>query len=303
MKPDISTNIAGIAFKNPVLVASGTFGYGDEISDLVDVSRIGGIITKTITLEARQGNPPPRIAEVTGGILNAIGLQNIGVERFIQEKLPVLKNIKTALIVSIAGETESEYIEVAAKLNACGQTCISAIELNLSCPNLRKRVICADKELVASIIQGVKKVISIPVIAKLSPNVEDIAETARLAKEAGADALTVANTFTGMAIDLKTWKPKLANITGGMSGPAIKPLALRCVWEVCRKVNIPVIACGGIMTADDAVEFMLAGARAVTVGTANFTDPEVPVKIADGISKYLKERKLNSLSDVIGMMK
>ncbi|MFH1368538.1 MAG: dihydroorotate dehydrogenase [Elusimicrobiota bacterium] len=301
MKVNLHTQIAGINFSNPVLVASGTFGYGDETADLVDVSKIGGIITKTVTLEPRQGNPPPRIAEVTGGMLNAIGLQNVGLEKFISEKLPGLRKMKTKLIVSVAGETESEYIEIIKRLSS--ESGIAAFELNLSCPNLRKRIICADKKLVEDILRGVKNASKLPVIAKLSPNVEDIAETARAAKISGADALTVANTFTGMAIDVKTWKPKLANITGGMSGPAIKPMALRCVWEVCRNVDIPVIACGGIATAEDAVEFILAGARAVTVGTANFADPQSPVKIAAGIGEYLKKRKLESLSDIIGMMR
>lgn len=301
MKINLETSIAGIRLKNPVLVASGTFGYGDDITDLVDVSKLGGIITKTITLKPKKGNPPPRIAEVAGGILNAIGLQNIGLEKFLSEKLPALRKLKTAVIVSIAGETENEYIELAAALNK--EQGIAGIELNLSCPNLQKKLICRDRELVAGITREVKSRADIPVIAKLSPQLEDVAETARIAKEHGADAVMVGNTFAGMSIDINTWKPRLANVTGGMSGPAIKPLALKCVWDVCRTVDIPVIACGGISTAEDAVEFFLTGARAVTVGTANFIDPEAGVRIAEGLERYLKDRKLGSLSEIIGMMR
>lgn len=301
MKIDLSVNVGGLELKNPVLTASGTFGYGDESADLVPVKKLGGIVTKTITLRPKPGNPPPRLAEVKGGILNAIGLQNMGADRFVSERLPALSRLGTKVIVSVAGETAEDYAGAAARL--AGKAGVDAVELNLSCPNLKKRLVCFDTALVADIISRVKKAVPVPVFAKLSPHIEDIAATAELCREAGADAVTLVNTFTGMAVDCKTWRPKLANVTGGMSGPAIKPLALRCVWEVCGKVRIPVIACGGIATAEDAVEFLLAGASAVTVGTANFTDIMSPVKIVRGLEKYLKGRKLSSVNEIIGKIK
>ena len=301
MEINSSTHIGPIDLRNPVLVASGTFGYGDEISDIVQADKLGGIITKTITLHPKQGNPPPRIAEVTGGLLNSIGLQNIGAEAFVREKLPALRQLDTRIIVSIAGETAEEY-EAAAKIIS-KEKGVSAFELNLSCPNLKKQIVCFDEMLVADIIRKVKAASELPVIAKLSPHVTDIARTAALCKSSGADAVSLVNTFTGMAVDIRTWKPKIANVTGGLSGPAVKPLALRCVYEVFRRVDIPILGCGGIMTAGDAVEFFLAGASAVCIGTANFTDPLAPVKIAKGIVDYMKSMKLSSLEQLIGKIK
>jgi dihydroorotate dehydrogenase (NAD+) catalytic subunit len=301
VKVDIRTTIAGIRFGNPVIAASGTFGYGDEIADMVPLKKLGGIITKTITLKARPGNPPPRLAEVRGGMLNTIGLQNVGVDRFLKEKWCALRNLPVPVIVSIAGETADEYVGVARRLQRAGG--VQAVELNLSCPNLQKRIVCQDEALVGEIIRGVKKAIRCPVIAKLSPQVADIAALARHAERAGADALSLVNTFPGMAVNIRTWRPMLAVVSGGMSGPAIKPLALKCVWDVCRAVNIPVIGGGGIMDGNDAVEFLLAGASVLSIGTANFVDPLAPVTIAREIEAYLRARKLHTLSDVIGKMK
>jgi dihydroorotate dehydrogenase (NAD+) catalytic subunit len=300
MKIDTSITIAGIRFPNPVLTASGTFGYGDEIGDLVPLKELGGIITKTVTLRPRAGNPPPRLAEVRGGMLNTIGLQNVGVERFLNEKWPALRRLPVPVVISIAGETAEEYIAVADCLRRSGAC---AVELNLSCPNLQKKIVCQDRRLVESIIKGVKKTVPFPVIAKLSPQVADIAVLGRSAEKAGADALSLVNTFPGMAINIRTWRPKLAVVTGGMSGPGIKPLALKCVWETCRSVGIPVIGGGGIMEWSDAVEFLLAGAAAVSVGTASFADPLAPVAVARGIRAYLEEHKLRALSEIIGKLK
>lgn len=301
MKPDLSVNIASIKLKNPVLVASGTFGYGDEIRDLVDVSKFGAIITKTITLKPKQGNPPPRLAEVTAGILNTIGLQNVGLEKFVVEKLPHLLKFDVPVIVSIAGETSEEYVRIAAELN--NQKGISAIELNLSCPNLQKKIICRDSDLVADIVKSVLKVIKVPIITKLSPQVVDLAGLALLCEISGASAISVVNTFPAMAIDIKTWKPKLSTITGGLSGPCIKPIALKCVWDVYQKVKAPIIGGGGIMTSDDAIEFFLAGATAVSVGTANFINPNIPLKIVEGIRKYMESKKMESLKNITGKIK
>ena len=296
--PDVSINFAGIKCKNPVFVASGTFGYGYEVADLMDVNSIGAIITKTVTFLPKAGNPPPRLAEVTSGILNSIGLQNVGVEAFCRNKLPLLEKLKIPVIVSIAGETAADYAAIERALN--GKKGIAAIELNLSCPNLKKQIICQNTQLVNQIISGVKKACDYPVIAKLSPQVTDIGALALIAENAGADALSVANTFPGMAINIDTFRPKISTVTGGMSGPAIKPLALRCVWETARRARIPVLGGGGIASGSDAVEFIIAGARAVSVGTANFIDPQAPLKIAAEIAQYMKSKKISSLSELTG---
>jgi dihydroorotate dehydrogenase (NAD+) catalytic subunit len=298
MKIDLSVKIAGIKLKNPVLTASGTFGYGDEITDLVDVSKLGGIITKTITLKPKAGNPSPRICETAEGMLNCIGLQNIGVERFLKEKSAGLKKIGTVVIVSVAGETAQDYVDVVKQLNS--QKWIRAVELNLSCPNLQKHIISKNSALVAKIVSAVKRIANFPVIAKLSPQVTDLAAIAKAAKTAGADAVCLVNTFPGMAVDLKTWRPKLSNVSGGLSGPCIKPLALLCVREVFNKVGIPIIGCGGIVTGEDVAEFMLCGARAVCVGTASFIEPERPVKVIAEIENYLKMKKIGSIGSLIG---
>lgn len=298
MKHTLATRIGAIALENPVLAASGTFGYGDEIADLLDLGALGGIITKTVTREPRPGNPPPRICEVTGGMINAIGLQNIGVDRFVSEKLPGLRKIPGALIVSIAGHSVGEYVETAHRLD--GARGIDGIELNLSCPNLQKKIISQDAKLVRAIVRAVTTAVRVPVIAKLSPQVADIAVMAETAMEAGAAALALVNTFPAMAIDIETRRPKIAIVAGGMSGPAIKPMAVRAVWEAYRRTKAPIIGGGGIMTADDAIEFLLAGASAVSVGTANFIDVQAPAKILAGIEAYLRRKKIASVKALVG---
>jgi dihydroorotate dehydrogenase (NAD+) catalytic subunit len=300
-KIDLSVNIAGIRLENPVITASGTFGYGDELSDLVQLSQIGAVTTKTITLGPRTGNPPPRICETASGMLNTIGLQNIGLEKFLEEKQEDLKKLGIPVIVSIAGSTVEEYTVLTGLLNQI--KFISAIELNLSCPNLKKKIICQDEELFAEIIKKASKIRRHPIIAKLSPQVQDIAHVALLAEKSGADAVSLVNTFPGMVIDVHSFRPKLSTVTGGLSGPCIKPLALRCVWEAAKSVKIPVIGGGGITTAEDAAEFILAGASAVSVGTASLADPAATLKIAEGLHEYLKERKIGSIADLKGKLK
>lgn len=300
-RTDLSVEIAGIKLKNPVITASGTFGYGDELTDLLDVSSLGAIVTKTITLEARTGNPPTRICETAAGMLNTIGLQNVGLERFISEKLGDLKKLGLPVIVSIAGSTCAEYVEISKRLG--GLKGIAALELNLSCPNLKKTIICRDEALFSEIIKKVKLEIRLPVIAKLSPHVLDIGELAMLAQKCGADAVSLVNTFPGMAINPESFRPSLSTVTGGLSGPCIRPLALRCVWEAAARVKIPVIGGGGIASASDAAEFLIAGATAVSVGTAGFTDPAAPAKIAEGLRKYLERKKIKSVKAIIGALK
>ncbi|MCX5777845.1 MAG: dihydroorotate dehydrogenase [Elusimicrobia bacterium] len=301
MKPSLATRIGALKLDNPVLMASGTFGYGDEITDLVSVGKLGGIITKTITLQPRPGNPPPRICEVTGGMINAIGLQNIGAERFLQEKLPALRALQVNIIVSIAGNSVEEYVRLAHQLD--GVRGIAGIELNLSCPNLQKKIISQDPKLVRAIVAAVSKASRVPVIAKLSPQVTDIVAMAEIAMTAGATAVSLINTFPAMAIDIATRKPKIAFVTGGLSGPAIKPMAVRAVWEVYRALKAPIIGGGGIMTAEDAVEFLLAGASAVSVGTANFIDPGVPEKIVSGLRSYMERYGIINIKELVGSVR
>ena len=298
MKPDLSVNFAGIKLKNPVLTASGTFGYGYELADLIPLKKLGGIVTKTITLEPRPGNPQPRIAEAESGMLNTIGLQNIGVKAFVGEPLEKLSKTGLPVFVSVAGACVSDYAEVAKILKT--RACVSAIELNLSCPNLKKKILCHDLPLTADVIKQVKKISKIPVIAKLSPLVADIAELALTAQNAGADGVTLTNTYPAMAIDIKTFKPKLSTVKGGMSGPCVKPMSIRCVYDAYAALKIPIIGCGGIMTGEDAVEFMLAGATAVSVGTASLVEPECLIKIVDGIEKILKEKNIKSVKEITG---
>ncbi|MDR1662856.1 MAG: dihydroorotate dehydrogenase [Endomicrobium sp.] len=298
MKPDLSTEFAGIKFKNPVFTASGTFGYGYELADLIPLEKLGAIVTKTITLEPRSGNVQPRIAEVTSGMLNTIGLQNIGVKAFVEEPLNNLRKIGLSVIVSVAGGSISEYVETVKILNLYSG--LSAIELNLSCPNLKKKIICYDLPLMQDVVKSVKKVSNVPVIAKLSPLVTDISELAVMAQNAGADGITLANTYPAMAIDLKTFKPKLSTVKGGMSGACIKPMSVRCVYDAYQNVKIPILGCGGIMTGEDAVEFMLAGATAVSVGSASLASPENLIKIIDEIEEILKEKNIRSVKEIIG---
>ena len=297
---DLSTEIGGIKLKNPVLVASGTFGYGKEPSQFIDIRKLGGIITKSITLKPKEGNPPPRTAETPSGMLNTIGLQNEGVEVFIKTALPFLAEYKVPVIVNIAGEKIEEYAELAKRLSK--ESVVKALEVNISCPNVKKGGLSfgIDPNATAEVIKAVRKETKLPVIAKLTPNVTDITQIAKAAERAGADAISLINTVLGMAIDVETWKPKISAGAGGLSGPAIKPIGVRMVYEVSKAVKIPVLGIGGIMSAEDAIEYLLAGASAIQVGTANFVDPEIPLKIIDGLEEYMKENKLPNLKSIIG---
>ncbi|NQT75326.1 MAG: dihydroorotate dehydrogenase [Candidatus Omnitrophica bacterium] len=282
-------SIGKIKLKNPVMAASGTFGYAKEFEGLVDLKKLGAIVTKTITIKPRPGNPMPRVCETASGMLNAIGLQNEGVEDFIEEKLPYLSKIGVPIIVSISGDSIKEFCGLAKRLDK--EKGVAGIELNISCPNIKRQgLIAQDKNATYELAKKVREKTSKTLITKLSPNVTDIVEIAKAACKAGTDAVSLVNTFLGMAIDIETGKPRLANITGGLSGPAIKPIALRMVWEVARNIKKPVIGMGGIMTADDAIEFLLAGAKAVQVGTANFIEPGVCEKIIKGVEKWKKTR-------------
>ncbi|MDR1122737.1 MAG: dihydroorotate dehydrogenase [Endomicrobium sp.] len=299
MKPDLSIEFVGIKFKNPVFTASGTFGYyGYEVVDLIPLEKLGAIVTKTITLEPRSGNAQPRIAEVTSGMLNTIGLQNIGVKSFVKEPLSNLLKIGSPVIVSVAGSSVNEYVETVKILNLYSG--VSAIELNLSCPNLKKKIVCHDLPLMQDVVKSVKKVSNVPIIAKLSPLVTDISELAVMAQSAGADGITLANTYPAMAIDLKTFKSKLSTVKGGLSGACIKPMSVRCVYDAYQDIKIPILGCGGIMTGEDAVEFMLAGATVVSVGSASLVSPENLIKIIDEIEKILKEKNIKSVKEIIG---
>jgi dihydroorotate dehydrogenase (NAD+) catalytic subunit len=297
---DLSVNFAGIKLKNPVLTASGTFGYGYELADLISLKRLGGIVTKTITLKPCVGNLQPRIAEVASGILNSIGLQNIGVKAFIEEPLEKLSKIGVPVIVSVAGAAVSEYVDTVKILSS--QNGVSAIELNLSCPNLKKKVICHDLPLMRDVIRGVKKVTEIPVIAKLSPLVTDISELALTAQNAGADGITLANTYPAMAVDIRAFKPKLSTVKGGMSGACVKPMSVRCVYDAYQDIKIPIIGCGGIMTGEDAVEFILAGAAVVSVGSSSLGSPGNLIAIIDGIENVLKEKNIKSIREITGII-
>ncbi len=302
MSNHLSVKIAGVEFSNPVLVASGTFGYGEEYNSLIDLSKLGGIITKSITLEPREGNPPPRTFETPSGMLNAIGLANVGVEKFIEEKLPFLVSLKTRVIVNVAGSTVREYVEVVKRLHRAEG--IDMLEINISCPNVKEGGIAFGSKAKSAYdcIKSVKENTSYPVIAKLSPNVTDIVEIADAVEKAGADAVSLINTLVGMAIDRDKRRPVLPNITGGLSGPAIKPLALAMVWKVARAVRIPVIGIGGIMSTEDALEFILAGASMIQVGTANFVDPQTSIKIVNGLDGYCKKEKIKKITDLVGKL-
>jgi len=297
---DISTQIGKLKLRAPVLPASGTFGYGEEYRELIDYSRIGAVVTKGITLKPRQGHPPPRGVETPSGMLNCIGLQNPGVDVFIKEKLSFFDEIDIPCIVNIAGDTPEEYGEVAARLDEGPQ--VSAIEINVSCPNVKQGGIAfgADPRSLGQVVSEVRKRTSLPLITKLSPNVTDIVTMARAAVDAGTDAISLINTLVGMAIDLETRKPILSNITGGLSGPAIKPVALRMVYQVYQAVKAPIIGMGGIADAKDALEFIFAGASAVAVGTALFYHPDIMTKITDGIAEYMTQNNISKLSDLVG---
>jgi dihydroorotate dehydrogenase (NAD+) catalytic subunit len=299
-QPDLKVSIGSLRLRNPVMTASGTFGYGEEYSSLVNLHRLGAIIVKGISLLPRQGNPPPRIAETACGMLNAIGLENVGLENFLAKKLPFLRGINTPLIVNILGDTVDDYRELAARLNE--EEKVAALEVNISCPNVKQGGVAfgTNPGMAHAVTKEVRQHFSRPVIVKLSPNVTDITEIARAAEEAGADAVSLINTVLGMAIDIQSCQPKLANIFGGLSGPAIKPIGLRMVWQVAECVSIPVIGIGGIMTPEDAIEFILAGACAVQVGTANFINPKATEEIIQGIEAYLAENRMASIHDLIG---
>jgi dihydroorotate dehydrogenase (NAD+) catalytic subunit len=292
----------GLQLKNPIMTASGTFGYGSEFADFVNLQRLGAIVVKGISLHPRPGNPPPRIVETSCGMLNAIGLENVGIEKFISEKMPFLMEIGTPVIVNILGDSVEEYSELAEKLNDVEG--IAAVEVNISCPNVKKGGVAfgTDPVMVHQVAESVKARTSLPVIIKLSPNVTDITATARAAEDGGADSISLINTLMGIAIDHRTRRPKLANIIGGLSGPAIKPVALRMVWQVANAVNIPIIGIGGIMSTEDALEFMVAGASAVQVGTANLVDPDTTERIIDGMVDFVEESDCQSIREIVGTL-
>ena len=300
---DLRVSIGSLELQNPVMTASGTFGYGREFEDFVDLRRLGAVVVKGISLKPRSGNPPPRIVETACGMLNAIGLENVGVDRFISDKMPYLSALEVPVIVNILGDSVEEYSRIAERLAvAVG---VAAIEVNISCPNVKKGGVAfgTEPKMAAAVTAAVKQSCQVPVIVKLSPNVTDVTLVARAVQEAGADAVSLINTLIGMAIDLRSRRPRLANIIGGLSGPAIKPVALRMVYQVAQAVTIPIIGIGGIATAEDAMEFMLAGASAVQVGTANFVNPRASEEVVDGITAYVREQQLGSVRDLIGALR
>lgn len=299
---DLGVKIAGLRLKNPVMTASGTFGYGIEFADLVNLEEIGGIIVKGTTLKPREGNPYPRMAETASGMLNCVGLQNRGVDYFCKEIYPAIQNIGTNLIVNVSGSAPEDYAECAARIGELER--IPAIELNISCPNVKQGGMAfgVTPQGAAEVVKAVREAYPKTLIVKLSPNVTSIADIARSVEDAGADAVSLINTLMGMAIDVEKRRPVLSIGTGGLSGPAVKPVALRMVWQVARAVRIPVVGLGGIMTATDAIEFLLAGATAVEIGTANFIDPAVTVKVAAGINDYLERHGCRSVTEIIGAL-
>jgi len=300
--PDLRVEIGRLSLQNPVMTASGTFGYGREFKDLVDLNRLGAIVVKGLSLAPSRGNPPPRIAETPCGMLNAIGLENVGIEAFKRDKLPFLRQLRVPVLANIYGTTIEAYAELAAQLDGLSE--VAGIEVNISCPNVKAGGVAfgVQPDMAARVVAAVRAKTAKPVVVKLSPNVTDVTEIARSAEGAGADALSLINTITGMAVDIHTRRPKLANITGGLSGPAIRPVAVRMVWQVARAVKIPVIGIGGIMTAEDALEFLIAGAVAVQVGTANFVNPAATMEILAGIEAYLVAHRFSRLADLIGSL-
>ena len=299
---DLRVNVAGVEFNNPLIAASGTFGFGREYAEFYPLSTLGGISSKGITLKARPGNPAPRIAEAPGGMLNAVGLQNPGVDHFIEKDLPWLKEQGTRIIANIAGNTPEDYCAMAEKLN---DTDIDMIEMNISCPNVKQGGVQfgTSAEGVAGITKAVREHCTKPLMVKLSPNVTDISEMALAAESAGADAISMINTLTGMRIDINTKRPIIHNNTGGFSGPALLPIAVRMVWQTYGKVKIPIVGLGGISTWQDAVEMLLAGATALQIGTVFFTDPYAPIKITEGLSEYMDKNGVKSLSELTGAMR
>jgi len=303
MQRKLAVEIGSLKLKNPVMTASGTFGYGEEYAPYVDLNRLGAIIVKGLSLKPRHGNLSPRIMETPAGMLNAIGLQNVGVKSFIRDKLPYLRQLDTAIIANVYGETIEEYLRISEILTAAGG--VHALEINVSCPNVKKGGVAfgADPDMIAEVTAGVRGVTDLPVIVKLSPNVTDIALMAKAAEAAGADAVSLINTITGMSVDVEKRIPHLKNVTGGLSGPAIKPIALRMVWQVATQIHIPVIGVGGIMSAPDALEFLIVGARAIQVGTANFIDPRATMNIIEGIEAYMKRHDVVAMDDLVGSLR
>lgn len=297
---DLKVTIGSLTLKNPVMTASGTFGYGEEYAEFVDLNRLGAVVVKGLSLRPKEGNPPPRIVETAAGMLNSIGLQNIGIENFIRDKLPFLKEFKTSVIVNFFGDSIDEFVVAAGRLSEAEG--IHGLEMNISCPNKQAGwcIFGTDPRVTFEVVSAVRKTTGLPLIVKLSPNVTDIALMARTAEDAGADAVSLINTIAGMAIDIKTRRPKLGNIIGGLSGPAVKPIAVKMVYEVFKSVKIPVIGMGGIMIADDAIELMIAGASAVAVGTANFVRPCATIEILDGIMSYMEAEKIKKISSLTG---
>lgn len=299
---NLTTDIAGLKMKNPVMTASGTFGYGLEFADVVNLEEIGGIIVKGTTLNPREGNDYPRMYETASGMLNCVGLQNKGVDYFCKNIYPLIKNIDTNMIVNVSGNTPEDYAECAARINELEN--IPAIELNISCPNVHQGGMAfgVTAEGAQSVVKAVREVYKKTLIVKLSPNVTSITDIARCVEDAGADAVSLINTLMGMAIDIEKRRPVLSISTGGLSGPAVKPVALRCVWQVAKAVKVPIIGLGGIMDERDAIEFLLAGASAIEIGTANFIDPSVSVKVANGISEWLDKHGCSSVQEIIGQL-
>ena len=295
---DLKVNIGRLSLKNPVMTASGTFGYGLEFADFIDLSRLGGIIVKGTTLKAREGNPYPRMAETPSGMINAVGLQNKGVDYFVEHIYPQIKDLDTRILVNVSGSTIDDYAETAGRLASLDK--IPAIELNISCPNVKEGGMAfgTSCKSAASVVKAVRAA-----YVKLSPNVTDITEIARAVEAEGADSVSLINTLLGMAVDAERQRPVVSTVTGGLSGPCVKPIALRMVWQVFHAVKIPIIGLGGIMNATDAIEFLLAGARAIQVGTANFIDPQITVKIVDGIEDYLDRHGCRSVEEIIGALK
>lgn len=298
----LEVKLHNLTLKNPVMTASGTFGYGEEFADFIDISRLGGIVVKGTTGERRQGNPYPRMAETPSGMLNAVGLQNVGVDTFCSDVYHRIKNIDTNIIVNVSGSSIEEYCDVASKINALEN--IPAIELNISCPNVKKGGMGfgTNPEMAAQVVSAVRKVYDKTLIVKLTPNVTSIVDIAKAVEDAGADSVSLINTMLGMAIDVEKRRPYLSTITGGLSGPCVKPVAVRMVWQVAHAVKIPVVGLGGISCANDALEFLMAGARAIEVGTANFVDPTVTVKIVEGLESYCNRHGIKDINEIIGII-
>jgi len=297
----LAVDVAGIRMRNPVMTASGTFGYAREFEQYMDLNRLGALVVKTITRLPRAGNPPPRVVETPAGMLTAIGLQNVGIEAFIREKLPFLRGLEPPLIVNVAGESVEDFRDLTKRIS--DQEGVAGVELNISCPNVAGGLdFSTDPSLAYRVVKAAREASQLPIIPKLSPNVTDIAAIARAVADAGADAISLINTLVGMAVDVRTRQPKIGNVTGGLSGPAIRPVAVRMVWQVARAVRLPIIGMGGIVTADDALEFLIAGATAVAVGTANFVDPTAAVKVIEGLERYCAVNGIPEIRQVIGSL-